>query len=201
MREPQACGSHSFSCSLCLLKFCRWGTWVPVSRNLSEGLESGQCRRWREAAERADCTSSRVLRLDSRAEVLRDSDDGGVEFPVRGHVNGAATVVKILKSHAKHRDWPGLRQFTAVTGVERKAMFLQLGLRRLAGTAKFAVHDGFHNHPGSVLIGGHGNFEVHIAIGGVDAGFVEKCGGHMEHLKLPPGSWRVGSDESVLGPT
>jgi hypothetical protein len=80
-------------------------------------------------------------------------------------------------------------------------MFLQLGLRRLAGTAEFAVHDGFHNHPRSVLIGGHGNFEVHIAIGGVDAGFLEKSGGHMENLELPPGSWRVGQDDGVLRPT
>ena len=43
---------------------------MPVRRNLSEGLESGQCRRWREASERIDLDMFKVLEAGlERAEV------------------------------------------------------------------------------------------------------------------------------------
>ena len=81
-------------------------------------------------------------------------------------------MVKVFKSHTQDLYWQSLRQFTAVLGVELEGMFRELGLRGLTGAAKLAVHDGLHNHPGSALINGHGNLEVHIAVRRVDAGFL-----------------------------
>jgi hypothetical protein len=94
-----------------------------------------------------------------------------------------------------------LRQFTTILGVEFKPMLRQLGLRILARTAKFTANGCFHNNPGCILVGSHRDFEDHIAVRPLHARNLEKRIRHMEHLKLSPGSWRVGSDEFVLRPT
>src|SRR5712692_5203598 len=86
-------------------------------------------------------------------------------------------------------------------GVQLKAMFCKLGLSILARTAKFTIHRRFHDDLGSALIWGHRKLEVHIAVRGIDTSFLEKCGRHMEHLKLSPGSWSGGIDEGILRPT
>jgi len=75
-------------------------------------------------------------------------------------------VVKVFKSHTQDFYWQSLWQFTAVLGVELKAMFRQLGLSILARTSKFIIHGSFHNHSGSFLISGLRNFEVHVAVRG-----------------------------------
>jgi hypothetical protein len=163
----------------------------------------GTCGR-ESAKSRKGCQRYRVPagRLDPSEKCeLGDGDDCGMEFPQRCHLRGATVVVKVFKSHTQDLYWQGLRQFTAVLGVELKAMFGQLGLRSLAGTAKFTVHGSFHNDPGSVLIGGHGDFEVHIAVRRIHARYLEKCSRHMEHLKLSARSRRVGEDDGVLRPT
>jgi hypothetical protein len=80
-------------------------------------------------------------------------------------------------------------------------MFRQLGLSVLARTAIFTVHRSFHNHPVSILISSQRNFEVHITVRRIDAGFLKKCIRHMEHLKLSPSSRCVWSDYGVLRPT
>ena len=56
-----------------------------------------------------------------------DGHDRGVEFPDRLHMDGAAVVVKIFKSHAQDVYQQGLRQFTAMLGIELKGVFRQLG--------------------------------------------------------------------------
>ncbi len=52
--------------------------------------------------------------------------------------------------------------------VQYEFMFRQLGLSILASAAEFTIHRGFHDDPGSALVRGHRNLEVHIAIGGID---------------------------------
>ena len=80
------------------------------------------------------------------------SHDRGVEFPDRCDLRGTAAVVEILEGHPQDLDWQGYWQFAAVLGIELKAMFRQLGLGILAGTAEFTIHRRFHDDPGSVLV-------------------------------------------------
>ena len=58
---------------------------------------------------------------------LGNGHDRGVEFPDRLHMHGAAGVVKVFKSHPQDVYWQGLRQFSAMLGIELKGVFRQLG--------------------------------------------------------------------------
>jgi len=95
-----------------------------------------------------------------------------VEFPDRLHLRGASVVVKVFKGHPQDIHWQGEWQFTAMLRVQHAFMFRQLGLSILASAAKFSVHRRFHDDPGSALVRGHRNLEVHIAVGGIDTRFL-----------------------------
>jgi hypothetical protein len=79
--------------------------------------------------------------------LLGDGNDRGMQLPQCCHLRGTTVVFEIFKGHAQDCHWQGLRQFTAMLGVELKPMFRQLGLRILAGTAKFVVNRCFHDDP------------------------------------------------------
>ena len=85
--------------------------------------------------------------------LLGDGNDRGMQLPQCCHLCGTTVVFEIFKGHAQDCHWQGLRQFTAMLGVELKPMFRQLGLRILARTAKFAVNRCFHDDPGAFLSG------------------------------------------------
>ena len=81
-------------------------------------------------------------------------------------------MVKVFEGHPQNLYWQSLWQLAAVLGVEPETMFRQLRLSILAGRAKFTVHGGFDDHPGSALIRRLGNFEMDVAIRPIDAGFL-----------------------------
>jgi hypothetical protein len=66
-------------------------------------------------------------------------------------------------------------------GIELKPMFRQLGLRILAGTAKFAVNGCLHDDLGCILVGGHRDFEDHIAVCRIHTRYLQKM--HSPHGK------------------
>ena len=93
-------------------------------------ISNGQRRWWFYALARSlRCgpfkAPSAVLRENPGTLALSsgDSHDRGVEFPYRCDLHGTTVVVKIFEGHPQDLHWQGYRQFTAVLGVELKAMF------------------------------------------------------------------------------
>lgn len=123
-----------------------------------------------------------------------------MKFPNRGHLRGTASVIEIFKGHAQYLSRQGLRQLSAVLGIEREAVLCKLRLGRLPRTAIFAVHRSLHNDAGRSLVRRLRDFKMHIAVGSVYAGLLHERISDVKHLELAAGPRGIRCNEGVLGP-